>query len=84
MLISSLATTIVGLMCAAIGFTQALPTAETPYSTGLLVVGLIAMYGMVLFGLTCNLIAMKFYPLSKEKMAEIQDEIAAIKARNAA
>lgn len=83
-LISSLATTIVGLMCAAIGFTQALPTAETPYSTGLLVVGLIAMYGMVLFGLTCNLIAMKFYPLSKEKMAEIQDEIAAIKARNAA
>lgn len=83
-LISSLATTIVGLMCAAIGFTQALPTAETPYSTGLLVVGLIAMYGMVLFGLTCNLIAMKLYPLSKEKMAEIQDEIAAIKARNAA
>ena len=29
----------------------------------------------------CNLIAMKFYPLSKEKMAEIQDEIVKIKAK---
>ncbi len=83
-LISSLATTIVGLMCAAIGFTTALPTAETPYSTSLLVVGLVCMYGLVLFGLVCNLIAMKFYPLTKEKMAEIQGEIAKIKAQNAA
>ena len=32
-----------------------------------------------MIGLVCNLIAMKFYPLSKEKMAEIQDEIIKIK-----
>lgn len=82
-LISSLATTVVGLMCAAIGFTTALPTAETPYSAQLMTVGLIGMYGLVLFGLVCNLIAMKFYPLTKEKMEEIQDEIAVIKAKNA-
>ena len=31
--------------------------------------------------LLCNLIAMKFYPLTKEKMAEIQDEVAAIKMK---
>lgn len=83
-LVSSMATTIVGLMCAAIGFTAALPTAETPYSTALLVIGLVCMYGMVLIGRIIGLIAMKFYPLSKEKMEEIQGEIAAIKARNAA
>ena len=39
------------------------------------------MYGTVIIGLICNIIALKFYPLTKEKMAEIQDEIAAIKAK---
>ena len=28
---------------------------------------------MIMIGLVCNLIAMKFYPLTKEKMEEIQD-----------
>lgn len=81
-LISSLASTIVGLMCAIIGFASALPTAQTPYSTKLFVVGMVGMYGLVLFGLICNLVAMKFYPLNKEKMNEIQQEIAEIKAKN--
>ena len=36
---------------------------------------------MIIIGNICNVIAMKFYPLSKEKMEEIQDEIAAIKAK---
>lgn len=83
-LISSLSATFVGLMCAMVGFTEALPTAETPYSTGLFVVGIIGMYGLVLFGLICNVIAMKYYPLTKDKMAEIQEEIAVIKAKAAA
>ena len=83
-LISSLSATVVGLMCAAIGFTQALPNAQTPYSTKLFVVGMIGMYGLVLAGLIANIIAMKFYPLNKQKMEEIQTEIAAIKAKNQA
>ena len=37
--------------------------------------------GIIMIGLLCNLIAMKFYPLTKEKMAEIQDEVAAIKMK---
>ena len=40
------------------------------------------MYGLVLIGLIFNIIAMKHYPLTKEKMQEIQEEIAAIKAKN--
>ena len=32
-----------------------------------------------MIGLVCNLIAMHFYPLTKEKMAEIQDEVVKIK-----
>lgn len=53
------------------------------YRTGKYVPGMIGMYGLVLFGFICNLIAMKYYPLTKEKMEEIQGEIAAIKAQNA-
>jgi Na+/melibiose symporter-like transporter len=38
---------------------------------------------MPVIGWLCNVVAMKFYPLSQEKMAEIQDEIARIKAEAA-
>ena len=79
-LISSLATTIVALVYAVVGFGQALPTQDTPFSTGLFWATMICYLGAPCFGWICNLIAMKFYPLTKSKMAEIQDEIARIKA----
>lgn len=82
-IISSLGTTVVGLMCAAVGFRQQLPTVDTPVSPGLKFVGVFTMFGLLTIGLVCNLIAMKFYPLTREKMEEIQEEIAAIKARSA-
>lgn len=80
-LISSLGATIVGLMCATIGFKSELPTIDTPYSSQLKFIGLFCMFGLLIFGLICNLIAMKFYPLTKEKMEEIQAEIADIKEK---
>ena len=80
-LISSLSATIVGMMCAFIGFSEQLPTVDTPYSDTLKFVGLFCMFGLPIFGLICNVIAMKFYPLTKEKMESIQEEIAATKAR---
>ncbi|MGN0977676.1 MAG: MFS transporter, partial [Faecousia sp.] len=79
-LISSLGATIVGLIFAAIGFTETLPTPETPYSGKLVFAALFCFFGMPIIGWICNLISMKFYPLTKEKMAEIQDEIGRIKA----
>ena len=79
-LISSAAPMIAGVMFAAIGFTDILPDASSPYSNSLKYVGLFLMYGIVILGQICNLVAMKFYPLTKEKMAEIQDEISRIKA----
>lgn len=82
-LISSFAPMITSLLLAAIGFTEVMPDVTTPYSDGLFVVGLICMYGIIIVGLICNLIGMHFYPLTKEKMDEIQDEIAAIKAKAA-
>lgn len=70
-----------GVLCASIGFTESLPTTETPFTPALKYMGLFMMFGMPMIGWICNLVAMKFYPLNKEKMEEIQDEIAAIKAR---
>ncbi len=81
--ISSLATTVVGIMCAAIGFAETLPTADTPFSPALKFVGVFGLCGLTIIGLIANVIAMKFYPLTGEKMKEIQAEVAAIKAKAA-
>ena len=82
--ISSFAPMIAGLMFAAIGFKDKMPDVGTPYSDELKYVAIFLSYGIVIIGLICNLVALKFYPLTKEKMAEIQAEIARIKAENAA
>lgn len=79
--ISSLATTVVAFAIAAIGFTTTQPTVDTPYSASIFWVGTILMFIVPCIGLVCNLIAMKFYPLTKEKMEEIQESIAEIKAK---
>ena len=82
--ISSFAPMIAGLMFAAIGFKDKMPDVGTPYSDELKYVAIFLSYGIVIIGLICNLVALKFYPLTKEKMAEIQTAIARIKAENAA
>ena len=79
-LISSLGATIVAVIYSFIGFKESLPTPETPYSSGLLIATLVCFLGLPVIGWILNVVAMKFYPLTKEKMAEIQDEIARIKA----
>lgn len=83
-LISSFATTIVGLLVASIGFTKSLPQIDTPYSTGLFAVGIFCLFGLPVIGWVLNLVAMRFYPLTKEKMEEIQDRIAEIKRESLA
>lgn len=79
-MISSLAGTFVSLMLAAIGFKDTQPTPDTPYSAGIFWVTMACFIGAPLIGWIMNIIALKFYPLSKAKMEEIQDRIAEIKA----
>jgi hypothetical protein len=55
---------------------------ETPYSKGLAAVGIFCMFGILIFGYLCNIIAMHFYPLTKEKMESISKDIARIKAQS--
>lgn len=79
-MISSLAATIVGFGFASIGFKDSLPTFETMYTVELKAVGLFLFLGLPMIGWIASLISMKFYPLTSEKMDEIQVKIAEIKA----
>lgn len=79
-LVSSLSTTIIAIVYSIVGFSQALPTNDTPFSTGLMWATIFCFIGLPVIGWLANVIAMKFYPLTKEKMAEIQEEIARLKA----
>lgn len=79
--VSSFAPMIASIALAVIGFSDKMPDVNTPYSDSLLYVGVFLSYGVIIVGLIVNVIAMKFYPLTKEKMEEIQDKIAQIKAQ---
>lgn len=78
-LISSLASTIISLLLVAIGFKEVQPTYTTPYSDGIFWVTMFCLIGAPIIGWILNLISMKFYPLTKEMMASIQERIAEIK-----
>ena len=81
-IISSFATTIVGLLIAMIGFKETQPTPDTPYSASIFWVTMFCVFFAPMIGWVLNIIAMRFYPLTKEKMEEIQGTIAEIKAKN--
>ncbi len=78
-LISSLSATIVAALLASIGFKTSQPTPETPYNSSIFWVTMLCFLGAPVIGWLLNLVAMKFYPLTKEKMASIQERIAEIK-----
>ncbi|MGM9588207.1 MAG: MFS transporter [Candidatus Limivicinus sp.] len=81
-LVSSIAPLIAGLLFAAIGFADKLPDVSTPETIELRLAGVFLTYGILVIGNIFNIIAMRYYPLTKEKMAEIQGEIAEIKRRH--
>lgn len=83
-LFSSLSTTIVGLAVAAIGYTQALPAIGDPSTPALFWVTMLLALGMPMLGWLCSVVALKFYDLSPEKMAEVQKHNAELRAKNAA
>ena len=72
-LISSFATTVVGAFVAVIGY-------STPE---ILMITILLFCGMPILGWIASIIAMKFYPLTGEKMKEIEDSIAETQQKNA-
>ena len=81
-IISSFSTAIIGLLLAMIGFKDTQPTYTTPYSEPIFWVTVFCFLGAPVIGWILNVIAMKFYPLTKEMMTSIQEKIAEIKAEN--
>lgn len=80
-LISSLGPMIAGWMFAIVGFSDHNPVMGDEATWSLRVGVAFCMYGVIMIGLVCNLIAMHFYPLTKGKMEEIEGSIAEIKAK---
>ena len=80
-MVSSFAPMIASICFAAIGFTEQMPDVDTPETPSLKFVAIFLSFGVILIGCAINLVAMHFYPLTKEKMEEIQEEIAEIKAK---
>ena len=71
-LVSSLSATIVGIAVSTIGISS-LPTAETPYSSGMNAVVIILFCVIPMVAWIATLIAMKGYILTGEKMRQIQE-----------
>lgn len=82
-LVSSFAPMVAGAMFTMCGFADHNPVMGDVATPALRNGVVFCAYGMIMIGLVCNLIAMKFYPLTKEKMAEIQNEVVKIKERAA-
>ena len=80
-IVSSLAPMIAGLVFAAVGFSDHNPVEGDPVTFKLRVAVAFLAYGLIMVGLVCNVVALRFYPLTKEYMASIQGEIAKIKAK---
>ena len=71
-LVSSLSATIVGIAVSAIGI-KVLPTAETPYSSGMNAVVIILFCVIPMIAWIATIISMRGYILTGEKMHEIQE-----------
>ena len=65
---------ITGGLLAVIGYTSTSPQPGDPATPKLLYVTLFMWLGMMLFGWVTSIIAMHWYPLTTEKMVEIQEK----------
>lgn len=82
-LVSSFAPMIAGVVFTMVGFSDHNPAQGDPVTMKLRIGVAFLFNGLIIIGLLLNLVAMKFYPLTKEKMAEIQDQVVAIKRQQA-
>ena len=57
----------------------AMPQPTDPKTMLVLIMGVFLVYVVPILGWICTLVAMKFTPLSKEKMVEVQKKIAEMK-----
>lgn len=71
-MISSLAATVVGVCISLIGYTSTMPQPGDACTPAIFAMAMFLWMGLPIIGWICTIIAMKFYPLDKEKMEEVQ------------
>ncbi|MCL2248071.1 MAG: MFS transporter [Oscillospiraceae bacterium] len=69
----SLNTVIVGALLIAAGYGDMFPTPDTPLSSAIFIIAMICYCGLPMLGWIINLIALRFYDLTPEKMKSIRD-----------
>lgn len=79
-LISSLASTIVALSVAMIGYTSGMPQATDELTSGIFWVGTFLWLGVPIIGYVCTLVALHWYKLDKATMDEVQRKNAELRA----
>ena len=77
--IASFGSTIAAVAVAAIGYKTVMPQMGDAATWSIFWVTVILTYGLPITGWLCNIIAMKFYELDYDRMAEIQENIAEMK-----
>lgn len=77
--IASFGSTIAAVAVAAIGYKTVMPQMGDAATWSIFWVTVILTYGLPIIGWLCNIIAMKFYELDYDRMAEIQENIAEMK-----
>ena len=75
-LISSLGSTFTTFAVGLIGYVTVMPQMGDKTTLPLFYLTMALVYGMPILGWLCNIIAMRFYSLDKERMVEIQTNIA--------
>ncbi|MCL2366730.1 MAG: MFS transporter [Oscillospiraceae bacterium] len=68
----SLNVLIVGGLLIIAGYGETFPTPDTPYSSAIFIIAMICYIGLPMLGWIINLIALRFYDLTPEKMNEIR------------
>ncbi len=74
-LVSSLGATIAAGCVALIGYTATVPQPTDERTTGVFWMTMALSYGLPILGWLCTLVALRYSPLSKEKMVEVQRNI---------
>ncbi|WP_156299608.1 MFS transporter [Streptobacillus canis] len=77
--ISSVSTTIIGLVVAMIGYTNGFPKIGDPNTPQLFYAAMFLFIGMPVLGWIASVISLKYYPLTPEKMEEVQKHISDLK-----
>lgn len=83
-IVSAAGGVITAALLATIGYVTDVPQPGDPATPKLFAVTMVMWLGMMIFGWVCSIVAMHWYPLSPEKMEEVQKVNAQRKAENLA